>query len=131
MKQVLNADPHSKIVLQGHDPVTFHTIGKAIKGNPAISAEHCGYRYLFSSENNKSAFEERVEEYLPAFGGFCAYGVSLGVLFPVEINTWEIIDGRLVLQYSQDVKKKFDEQKNENIRKANENWPNLKADSIK
>ena len=131
MKQVINADPHSKIALQGHDPVAFHTVGKAMKGNPAILAEHRGYRYLFSSEANKATFEEQAEKYLPAYGGYCAYGVSLGVLFPVEIDTWEIIDGRLVLQYSQDVKKKFGEQRDENIRKANENWPKLEAESSK
>jgi hypothetical protein len=44
------------------------------------------------------------------------------VLFPVEIDTWEIIDGRLVLQYSLDIKNKFEEEKDENIGKANDNW---------
>lgn len=131
MKQVLNADPHSKITLQGHDPVAFHTDSKAMKGSPAISAEYRGYKYLFSSEGNKAAFEEQAEKYLPAYGGYCAYGVSLGILFPVEIDTWEIIDGRLVLQYSQDVKQKFSEQKDENIRKANENWSKLEEESSK
>ncbi|MBP1709750.1 MAG: hypothetical protein H6Q47_283 [Deltaproteobacteria bacterium] len=52
MKQVVNADPHGKIALQGYDPVAFHTIG----GNPAISAEYRGYKYLFSSEANKAMF---------------------------------------------------------------------------
>ena len=102
--------------------MAFHTVGKAVKSNPAISAEYRGYKYLFSSEANKVTFEEGAEKYLPAYGGYCAYGVSLGVLFPVEIDTWEIIDGRLVLQYSLDIKNKFEEEKDENIRKANDNW---------
>jgi YHS domain-containing protein len=122
MEQVINADYHSKIALQGYDPVAFHTVGKAVKSNPAISAEYRGYKYLFSSEANKATFEEGAEKYLPAYGGYCAYGVSLGVLFPVEIDTWEIIDGRLVLQYSLDIKNKFEEEKDENIGKANDNW---------
>jgi YHS domain-containing protein len=122
MKQVINADPHGKIALQGYDSVAFHTVGKAVKGNPAISAEYRGYKYLFSSEANKSTFEEDAGKYLPAYGGYCAYGISLGVLFPVEIDTWEIIDGRLVLQYSLEIKQKFEEEKDENTRKANDNW---------
>lgn len=127
MKHVINADPHGKIALQGYDPVAFHTIGKAVKGNPAISAEYRGYKYLFSSEANKAVFEERTEKYLPAYGGYCAYGVSLGVLFPVEVDTWEVIDGRLVLQYSLEIKHKFEEEKAENTRKANDNWLKMEA----
>jgi len=122
MKEVINADPHGKIALQGYDAVAFHTVGKAMKGNPAHSTEYRGYKYLFSSEANKAMFEEVAEKYLPAYGGYCAYGVALGVLFPVEIDTWEVIDGRLMLQFSLDVKKKFAEDRDENIRKANDNW---------
>jgi YHS domain-containing protein len=127
MKKVINADPHGKIAIQGYDPVAFHTIGKAVKGNPTILAEYGGLKYLFSSEENKATFLEDAEKYLPAYGGFCAFGISLGVFFPVEIDTWELIDGRLVLQFSLDVKKKFEEDKKENIRKANENWKKIEA----
>ena len=105
--------------------MAFHTVGKAVKGNPAISAEYRGYKYLFSFEANKATFEE--EKYLPAYGGYCAYGISLGVLFPVEIDTWEIIDGRLVLQYSLEIKQKFEEEKDMNIRKANDKWLKMEA----
>ncbi len=123
--ELVNADPHSKIALQGYDAVAFHTIGKATKGNPAIAAEHNGYKYFFDSEENKTIFEKQPEKYLPAYGGYCAYGVSVGQLFPVEIDTWEIVDGRLVLQYSQDVKHEFAKHKKANFRKAEANWPEL------
>jgi YHS domain-containing protein len=129
MKQVINADPHGKIALQGYDPVAFHTVSKAVKGNPAITAEYRGYKYLFSSEANKATFEEDAEKYLPAYGGYCAYGLSLGVLFPVEIDTWEIIYGRLVLQFSLDIKNKFEENRNENILNANDNWLKMEEET--
>ncbi|MBU1053999.1 MAG: YHS domain-containing protein [Proteobacteria bacterium] len=130
MKQVINADPHGKIALQGYDPVAFHSVGKAVKGNPAISAEYRGYKYLFSSDANKAIFEKEAEKYLPAYGGFCAFGVSLGVLFPVEIDTWEIVDGRLVLQYNLDIKQKFEEDKEGNLLKANDNWPKIEKEKV-
>jgi len=98
-----------------------------VRGNPAILLEYRGYKYLFSSEENKELFEKEAEKYLPAYGGFCAFGVSLGVLFPVEIDTWEIIDGRLVLQFSHEFKKKFEEDTDGNIRKADENWRKIEA----
>jgi YHS domain-containing protein len=129
--ELVNADPHSKIALQGYDAVAFHTIGKATKGNPAIAAEYNGYKYLFASEENKTTFEKQPEKYLPSYGGYCAYGVSVGQLFPVEIDTWEIVDGRLVLQYSQDVKREFARQKEANFRNAEANWPKLVEGSTK
>jgi len=127
MKQVINADPHGRVTLQGYDPVAFHSIGAAMRGNPAILLEYDGYKYLFSSEENKELFEKAPEKYLPAYGGYCAFGVSLGVLFPVEIDTWEIIDARLVLQFSQEFKKIFEEDTNGNIKKADDNWRKIEA----
>lgn len=122
MSHILNADPHGKIALQGYDSVAFHREGKALKGNPSIAAEFEGYKFLFSSEENLRHFLKTPETYLPAFGGYCAFGVSLGVLFPVEIDTWDIVDEQLVLQYNQDIRLKFEEEKSENLLKARSNW---------
>lgn len=122
MKKILNTDSLGKFALQGYDPVTFHTMGKAVKADPYIAAEYSGYKFLFASEENKSIFLKTPEKYLPAFGGYCAFGMSLGVYFPVEIDTWEIIDGQLVLNYSQDIKEKFHEDIEGNLKKARSNW---------
>ena len=72
-------------------------------------------------------FEKDAEKYLPAYGGYCAFGVSLGVLFPVEIDTWEIIDGRLVLQFNNAFKQEFEKDKGGNIQKADANWQKIEA----
>ena len=131
MACIINADPYGKIALQGYDPVAFHTVGQAVKGNPAILAEYDGYKFTFCSAENQAAFEKQAPKYLPAFGGYCAFGVSIGVLFPVEIDTWEIIDGSLVLQYNADVKQMFAANKAENIRKANDNWAKMEVELAK
>jgi len=127
---VLNADPHGKIALQGYDPVAFHSQKKALKGNPYITSNHSGYTFLFASEENKNSFEKSAPKYIPAFGGYCAYGLTLGVLFPVETDTWEIIDGQLVLQYNKDIKKMFEEDKEGNIQKARENWVRMEKELL-
>lgn len=122
---VVNADSHSNVALQAYDPVAFFTAGMPVKGSPFISAVHDGHTYLFASEEHKAEFKGNPEKYLPVYGGYCAFGVSIGKFFPVEIDTWEIIDGRLVLQFSRDIKKTFAEDKAANLRKANANWPEL------
>ena len=125
--ELVNADRNAKVALQAYDPVAFFTDSKATKGSPFISTTHGDYRYFFASEEHKAAFEKAPEKYLPAYGGYCAYGISVGKLFPVEIETWEIVDGRLLLQFNQSVKTKFAEHKAENLKNAEMNWPELVA----
>jgi hypothetical protein len=80
---------------------------------------------MFASEEHKATFTKDPEKYLPAYGGYCAYGVSINKLFPVEIDIWKIADGRLFLQYNQDVKRTFAQDKAANFKKADANWPKL------
>src|SRR5262249_31384724 len=103
-KDLINCDAANKIALQGYDPVAFFTDGNATKGSPFITGEHKGATYLFASEEHKAIFAKDPEKYVPAYGGYCAFGVSVNKLFPIKIETWEIVDGQLVLQYSKDVK---------------------------
>jgi YHS domain-containing protein len=122
---VVNADPHSHVGLQGYDPVGFFADSEAEKGSPFISAVYHGNTYLFSSEEHRAEFARHPAQYLPAYGGYCAFGVSIGKFFPVEIDTWEIVDGRLYFQFNQQVKKMFAEDKSGNFKKAEANWPDL------
>ena len=124
-KDLINADAASRTGLQGYDPVAFFTDAKPAKGNPAITAESDGVTYFFASEKHRAAFMKSPQQYLPAYGGYCAYGVSVNRLFPVEIDTWEIVDGRLILQYDQATKRKFAKDKTANLKKADGNWPGL------
>lgn len=124
-RELINADEAAKVGLQAYDPVGFHTEGKALKGDPGIAARHEGITYYFASKENRKAFEADPEKFLPAYGGYCAYGISVGALFPVEISTWEIVDGKLVLQYSDDVKTLFKKDERRNFEKAEKNWPKL------
>ncbi len=127
MSRILNADPIGKIAIQGYDPVAFHAAKKPAKGDPYIFAEAAGYKFLFASEENKAAFQKDPDKYVPAFGGYCAFGVGLGVFFPVEIETWDMVDGRVFFQFSQAIKDLFDEDRAANLAKAKENWAKVEA----
>lgn len=126
-KRIIYADPIGKIALQGYDPVSFHSVGKPEKGDPEYTKEYDGYTFVFASAANRATFSASPEKYLPDFGGYCAFGISVGVFFPVEIDTWELVDGRLVLQYNQVFKKEFEKDKAANLKKARENWKRIEA----
>jgi hypothetical protein len=113
------------IALQGYDPVAFFSAGRPTKGDPSITARHAGATYWFATSENKAAFEAAPDRYAPAFGGFCAYGASNGYTAPVEIGTWQIVDGRLLLNYNQSIRKKFDADRAAYLQKADANWPGI------
>jgi YHS domain-containing protein len=123
-KKLVNKDADG-FALQRYDAVTFFTEGKAVKGNPQIQSLYQGARYVFSSVDNKKLFDREPEKYAPQYGGYCAYGMAQGHPAPVQIDTWQIINGRLMLNYDSDVRKKFDKDHEGYIRKADENWPKV------
>jgi len=123
-KELLNVDK-TGLALQGYDPVSFFTDGKAVMGRSDISSTHEGGRYLFASQEHRAEFERNPDHYIPAYGGFCAYAVSQGHTAPVEIDTWQIFEDRLVLNYSRKIKDLFDSDRRGYVRKADSNWPGL------
>ena len=114
--------------IRGYDAVAYHTEGQPVKGNPAFTYEYNDATWSFSSKENLELFRANPDRYAPQYGGYCAYGVSLGVLVPVDIDTWEIIDGRLHLQFSPATKQKFDENRETCILAANESWDRIASE---
>jgi YHS domain-containing protein len=123
--ELVNVSGASKIAVSGYDPVAFFTEAKVVNGSPFISAEYQGATYFFATEEHKTLFAANPARYAPQFGGYCAYGVSLGRLFPVDINTWQVRDGKLYLNLNADVLKKFNADLNGNVAKAEQHWPEL------
>lgn len=124
---LVNVSGASKIAVSGYDTVAFFTDAKAVNGSPFISAEYQGATYFFATEEHKALFTASPEKYAPQCGGFCAYGVALGKLFPVDINTWQVRNGKLYLNLNPDILKKFNADFDGNVAKANKNWPKLVA----
>jgi YHS domain-containing protein len=113
------------LALEGHDPVAFFTVGQPTTGLATITAQHHGATFQFASEANRTAFVADPVRYAPAYGGFCAFGASKGKLFPVEIDTWQISDGRLMLNHNQEIKAQFDADVADFIATADANWQAL------
>ena len=123
--ELVNVSGASKAAVSGYDTVAFFTDAKAVNGSPFISAEYQGATYFFASEPHKALFTANPEKYVPQCGGFCAYGVALGRLFPVDINTWQVRAGKLYLNLNADILKKFNADFAGNVAKAGKNWPAL------
>jgi YHS domain-containing protein len=122
---LINVSGESHVAIDGFDPVAFFTDGKPVNGSPFISAMHQGATYFFASEQHKMLFTANPDKYAPQYGGFCAFGVALNALFPVDISTWQIRNDKLYLNLNPDILKKFNADFEGNLAKAEKNWPAL------
>jgi YHS domain-containing protein len=123
-KSLLNLDK-SGVAIQGYDPVAFFTVKGPVKGSVEFTSEYRGAKYLFRSAKNKAAFDAEPAKYEPQFGGYCAFGVSRGKLVEIDVTATQIVDGRLLLQYSPGVRDDFNKDATGNLKKADGNWPKL------
>ena len=123
-KTLLNLDK-TGVAIQGYDPIAFFTDNKPVKGKPEFSARNNGALYYFASKEHRDLFNGDPAKYEPAFGGYCAYGVSRGKLVEIDVNAFQIVNGRLLLQYSKGVRDDFNKDTKGNLAKAEANWPGL------
>ena len=125
-KTLVNVD-RKGLALQGYDPVAFFTQSRPVKGLAQFESTYNGARYLFVSAEDKALFDANPAKYEPQFGGFCAYGASQGHTAPIKIEAWQIVNGRLLMQYDLGVKEEFNKDQQGNLQKADKNWPGIVA----
>ena len=89
--------PASGLALEGYCPVAYFAVGKPVKGKREYSVKHNDVWYFFVNEDAKREFESNPEKYLPAYGGWCAFGMAIEDKFPVDPTNFKIVDGRLML----------------------------------
>ena len=117
---------NGKMAINGYDPVAYFLENKAVKGKPEYSFERKGANWLFSSKNNMDLFALDPEKYEPQYGGYCAFGCSKGKKATTDPQAWTIVDGKLYLNNSPEVKKKWLAEQKQRIELANEFWPQIK-----
>jgi len=83
------------LMLLGHDPVAYFTVGKPTRGNPDIRAEHDGVTFYFASQQNRSLFQASPDKYFPQYGAFCASGATYGLKLGSDPTEFEIVNGRI------------------------------------
>jgi YHS domain-containing protein len=115
------------IAIRGYDPVAYFTEGAPKKGKAEFTAEYEGAKWQFASAESKALFEADPAKYTPAYGGYCAYGVAQGYLVKIEPDAWSIREGRLYLNFDQNVQAQWTRKPAEYIAQADDQWPDLIA----
>lgn len=113
------------VALKGYDTVAYFRQNQPAKGSPQFSYQWMGATWLFSSAENRDLFAADPQKYAPQYGGYCSYAVSQSHTASIAPEAWHIIDGKLYLNYSKGVQKKWQKDAAGYIQKADQNWPGL------
>lgn len=120
-----NADSSTSLVgVQGYDLVSYQS-GKPVRGAGTNTFEVDGVVYQFATKENLKKFKANPAKYLPAYGGYCAFGVSKGKKFIGDPNVWKVVDGTLYLNLNKDVQRIWEEDVPGNITEANGQWKSI------
>ncbi|MGD1935555.1 MAG: YHS domain-containing (seleno)protein [Candidatus Phaeomarinobacter sp.] len=115
----------SSVAVSGHDPVAYFREGKPVEGSSDFEAEYEGYTYRFSNQANLDDFVADPAAYAPQYGGYCAWAVSQGYTASADPDNWTIVDGKLYLNFNDDVQATWETDIPGFIEKADTNWPTV------
>lgn len=124
--QAAAAEASSTVGAAGYDLVSYHNGKKPLPGNGHHVVQHDGVNYLFANQDNADQFKLDPQSYLPAYGGYCAYGVSVGKKFIADPTVWEVVDGKLYLNLDNNVKRIWSKDIAGHIVQADEAWPEIR-----
>lgn len=115
------------LALHGADPVAFIDLNNRLVGSPKYTGTYNGVAYYFASKENLDTFMKAPDKYTPEFGGFCAFGASVGKKFDGNPRFAAVEDGKLYVFINETVLKEFYKDKQGTIAKANKNWREIRS----
>lgn len=113
------------VALDGYCPVCYVAAGKAVKGTDEFKTTHEGKTYYFVKQGALDAFVAEPQKFLPAYDGYCAYGMSLGKKFESDPSVFTVIDGVIYLNKDAAISKIFNKDAKGAIVKADVEWKKM------
>ena len=117
---------NSTPAVQGYDVVSYQTGKRPVRGNGHFVSVYDGATYQFSSADNQKLFESNPEKYAPAYGGFCAFGASVGKKFIGDPEVWRVVDGKLYLNLDTRIQAEWLKDVPGRIKTADAQWGEIK-----
>jgi YHS domain-containing protein len=124
-KDAISTSWTNDLAVSGYDTVAYHTQQQAVEGDKAYQTQWQGATWQFSSADNLELFLIEPEKYAPQYGGYCAWAVSQGKTASSDPTQFEIVNGKLYLNYNKSIQKKWLADRDTLIVKAEQNWPDV------
>ena len=113
------------IAIDGTDAVAYFTEGRPVAGDPGLAHDYNGATWRFASAAHRDAFAADPAGYAPQYGGYCAWAVSQGYTASTIPEAWRIVDGKLYLNFSRRIQRRWERDIPGHIAKADANWPGV------
>ena len=112
------------VALQGYDVLSY--LEKvAEKGSKEFSVEYGGVTWYFATANHRDQFRQDPEDFLPQYGGFCAYSVGRGYPATADPRAFAVSGGKLYLFFDKAVQAVWEQEQKRLVSAANRYWPQL------
>jgi YHS domain-containing protein len=129
---IRKVDGVENVAVKGIDVVSYFEKAKTgeVKPKKGLATNYVeinDVKWYFSSQKNLETFKSNPEKYMPQYGGYCAYGVSVPKQkIDIDPNAWKIHNGKLYLNYTRPTQDIWLQNIEDHIESANENWPEVK-----
>jgi hypothetical protein len=127
LKRAEGVEPVNKssagLALRGYDAVAYFREGAAVEGHAEFAHEWNGARWLFKNAENRDAFSREPEAFAPQYGGYCSYAVAHGYTADADPQAWKVVNGKLYLNYNEDVRKLWERDVPGFLQRSEQNWP--------
>lgn len=118
----------AKVAVGGYDAVSyFRGNGTPAKGDARFKVTYRGALWHFSSQANADAFKANPAAFAPQYGGHCAWAIAQGYLAPGDPTAYDIVGGKLYLNYDQGIRAKWKRDMTNFIAKGGPNWAKIPA----
>jgi hypothetical protein len=111
-----------RVLLKGADLVAYFVDNKYQQGTPQFSSRYEDISFRFATAEHKALFDREPTRYLPEFGGYCANGITYGIPWGGDADTWKMIGGKLYIFGGQASKDAFELEQKRNLALAESYW---------
>ncbi len=111
--------------VDGYDVVSYFEGDAPVQGRAEFSTEYLGVNWYFSNQENLDRFVADPDAYRPQYGGHCAWAMANGKKAPGNPKVYKVVDGKLYLNVSKGVQKKWLKDIPGFIEAADQNWANV------
>lgn len=115
------------LALRGYDPVAYFDEGRPVEGASEHAFEWDGAEWRFATAERRARFIADPAAYAPQYGGHCAYAAARNYLASSVPEAWDLVDGKLYMNYSLSIRDKWRNDVPGNIARGDTNWPGLSA----
>lgn len=90
------------VAIGGYSPVSYFDSGRPEQGEEQFAVTHQGRTYYMKSADQAASFRSNPDKYAPSYDGWCSYGMSVEKEFPIDPESFKIVDGKLLLFFRND-----------------------------